>query len=657
MGFDDKIKNYVNEKKIEWILVDCFDTLVHRKISHDRLIELWSIELTKRYGLCSLETLINIRKEAERAVNYEKGIIIREFTYCDLMNQCWKRIKSLGDVVEEDFDKFYQYCLDLEVSLEAKNIYTDEYIVALLRGLCDIKICVLSDIYLEADCISELLKSNGIDFIEEIIVSCENGKAKYSGDLYSYALEKLGVHCKKAVMIGDNHKSDCVMAQKNGIKAFEYKHHLYDYRKLVYRNLKSISENDDAQTYSNYAFSLYLFIERLTNRLLKEKYADVYFCSREGQYLKRIFDEYCARHGITELKSHYLYVSRISTYAASLKHLDDEKFEVLFKRYPNISINTFLKSIGIPEADILLIENESHIDFNAVIDDIANSNELVRLRASDIFRSIYEKHRVEQKELFKKIFSDNGTNLSHLAIVDVGWRGTIQDNLYVALVEENANVQGFYIGLSKLNNADSLRNKKTGLLFSEYPIKTPYFDIWSFDRFMFERLLIADHPTTIGYELKDSVVQPIFKGYLNEDEAYKFICPIQESMFEKFKAVDEFFSTAQIDPEQYEKEFVRIHAKELFMLDSNKINTQKRLYDYNHESFGEFSKTKNSFAKELLNAFFYNRIPVKKLVKNKFDISFFSSVSIMTMCITHHLSLLLRCIYYFFYKQVISKYV
>ena len=44
---------------------------------------------------------------------------------------------------------------------------------------------------------------------------------------------------------------------------------------------------------TNYAFPLYLFTMRLYDRLVKTNTRDVLFMSREGQFLKKLFERYC----------------------------------------------------------------------------------------------------------------------------------------------------------------------------------------------------------------------------------------------------------------------------------------------------------------------------------------------------------------------------
>nr|EIU2726600.1 hypothetical protein [Pseudomonas aeruginosa] len=115
-------------------------------------------------------------------------------------------------------------------------------------------------------------------------------------------------------------------------------------------SLKHISNGALAK--SNYdlfpelATTLLYFIEKLHEALVKQGVEQVYFLSREGQPLKRMFDLYQNKVS-GSIESHYLEVSRRSTLLPSLKSLAEEGFETLFRQYRRISLFEFLSSLGL----------------------------------------------------------------------------------------------------------------------------------------------------------------------------------------------------------------------------------------------------------------------------------------------------------------------
>ena len=96
------------------------------------------------------------------------------------------------------------------------------------------------------------------------------------------------------------------------------------------------------------ATTLFYFIQKLHDALVEQGVEQVYFLSREGQPLKRMFDMYRERAG-GRITSHYLEVSRRSTLLPSLGPLAEENFETLFRQYRRISLLEFLSSLGLEQ--------------------------------------------------------------------------------------------------------------------------------------------------------------------------------------------------------------------------------------------------------------------------------------------------------------------
>ena len=71
---------------------------------------------------------------------------------------------------------------------------------------------------------------------------------------------------------------------------------------------------------------------------------------------------------------------------------------------------------------------------------------------------------------FKKYLNSKNFSLQKTGIVDVGWKGTIQDCLYEILEVSQTNEQliGFYFGVCEYTRLNSLTNKKLGYAFKPY---------------------------------------------------------------------------------------------------------------------------------------------------------------------------------------------
>jgi HAD superfamily hydrolase (TIGR01549 family) len=208
----ESIKNIIIDDKIEVVSFDIFDTLVIRPFyKADDLFLLMNKEYGKENGSCSPFSFI--RKKAEE----------------NLRLKWWKTnpdsedfpLKSIYENMTEFFGiprKTAERMYALEKSLEIKYCYErksakDLYELADYLGK---RVILISDMYLEYDTVSDILKKNGYDKHEKLFLSSKEGKLKYSGKLYECALSHLNVSPDRVVHIGDNWKIDFEMSQKLG---------------------------------------------------------------------------------------------------------------------------------------------------------------------------------------------------------------------------------------------------------------------------------------------------------------------------------------------------------------------------------------------------------------------------------------------------------
>ena len=290
------------------------------------------------------------------------------------------------------------------------------------------------------------------------------------------------------------------------------------------------------------ATSLLYFIEKLYIALAEQGIDRVYFLSREGQPLMRMFEIYRERVG-GRITSHYLQVSRRSTLLPSLASLSEESFSTLFRQYRRISLFEFLSSLGlegqtqsIAQALGLRDAAESRRE-----EDFPTSQIFMSLISLPRFQALYESERIARRRAFIDYLSklSGGTPPVQLAIVDVGWKGTIQDNLFALLCRVGDTpvraVTGYYVGLVA-EGAASPNNNKFGLLFSSVGTPSSKFRVFSENRALFEVLLAADHGSIVSYESAEGgCAQPI-RGEFNEGEMLATeVFPVQRQLFTHFE--------------------------------------------------------------------------------------------------------------------------
>lgn len=319
------------------------------------------------------------------------------------------------------------------------------------------------------------------------------------------------------------------------------------------------------------ATTLLYFIARLYDALVEQGVRQVYFLSREGQPLKRMFDLYQNKVS-GSITSHYLEVSRRSTLLPSLDPLAEEGFETLFRQYRRISLFEFLSSLGL-EVQMRSIALALGLPEGAEVtreEDFPTSQTFSALKALPLFQYLYESERLARRRAFIAYLEglSGGTLPARLFIVDVGWKGTIQDNLFALLCRKGDTpvhaVTGYYIGLVAAGAA-SPSNDKYGLLFSSVGTTSPKFRVFNENRALFEVVLAADHGSIVTYVTTSDGHAKAIRGEFEEGEMLaREVFPVQRQLFEHFERLLKEIPVPGKGRKLSFAEVVRAHARMIF---------------------------------------------------------------------------------------------
>lgn len=351
-------------------------------------------------------------------------------------------------------------------------------------------------------------------------------------------------------------------------------------------------------SYTNYSFSLACFIYKLYYEIVREQITEVFFLAREGEFLKRLFDGFLEiAHAGEQVSSEYLYVSRQSTYAASLtEEIDNEEFSRLFRQFPAMSVHAFLKNLSFSDNEIELVSNEFPQGIDLVIDGFGESNVYIQLRSNDIFRKIYKQRISKQKQLLTEYLTSKGMyNNKKVAIVDVGWRGSIQDNIYLSNPSINT-IYGYYLGLVG-DVWTEKNNRKKGLLFADYPCKTRFYNIFNFDSHFFERVLTASHPSTRGYGYHEGQIVPEFNEFGEEEKNYILIKELQDRIYDRVLGILGYYAQNKMTFDEVNEVTAAFHIRALTEVNAQNMKFQNQLLVNQEENFGAQTSNKAILAK------------------------------------------------------------
>ena len=587
------------------ILSDFFNTIVYRDISDDVLLNIWAKRLSASLNFCvSAKSLIKERHIAARIL-FRSNKDIKEIKYEDLISELSRILYKKHNIQK---DNLFTISLQIEDEINLEHLFVNQELVEVYRALNSEgkRIYIVSDYILSKQTISKYIQCLNIDALfEDIFVSCDCGGRKVDGSLYWFVKKEIGQE-NSFLMIGDNINSDYHMALKCNINAFHIQSDNIN-RKVVYDiegELKSLAFAKE--TFSNYGFGLYIFIDRLYQALIKDNHSSLLFFSREGYDFVQLFEMYQARKP-RRIDCKYIYVSRKSTLLAAIYDGKNFDFSPIKNANNTLSVNDFLRNLSIDANQLNSCIYNLIKDFNLEVpiecffeSDVFNT----LLHSSEFVNDLI--HRcLEEKQKIKKYLSQNiDISKKRIAVCDVGWKGTIQDNLYCGLDRE-VSIWGYYFGLESLTGKENSDNIKNGIVFTCYPTRSKYYKYTNFETHLLEQILCAPHGSALGYEYIDNQVVPKLAEPSDADVCiYNFAKRIKPNVFATFETLCNIFDVSAEDSYSMDKQLYRYFVKGQLTLNKEAIEFEKISLNSKTNNFGHFTSEISRKKKSLLSYFF-----------------------------------------------------
>lgn len=489
------------------LLVDLFDTIIHRSVHPFTVIERWAGALA---ASCAIP--LPAREIARIRRTGYLGLVAQhdEPSYRMMMEDLHERLTVGGFLARgTDVDAFCRTALETEEMVEMKSHAVNRRMARLLaaryeRGL--ITHCV-SDHYLPEPTIRRFLEHLGVSApIDRIFVSGDHAATKRSGRLYPIVLSQLGIAPGGVLMVGDNPRADGEMARRAGLRTriirnatrrIRNKAELLSRRSgLAWnparRHLRQLARAD--RPFLPYALVYYAFTDRLFGRLKKAGARLVVFLAREGLFLKQCFDRYQEDSVApsARVRTAYLKLSRMASTMLMLRELPDETFGM----FRAVSLRFFVTSLPFDDAGIArVLALFPGLDADRVIEGFPGSPELREVVGNGEFRTLYngavQRNRTAFRRYLRGILGDE----REIHLVDIGWRGKMQLNLHLFTSIPTA---GYYLGF-EFERCQIDGDRAEGLIFASYPRLTPLHGILQSNRQFYEQLAAAPHGAACAY--------------------------------------------------------------------------------------------------------------------------------------------------------------
>ena len=613
------------------VCFDYFDTLFTRNIEPEATKRVAAGVLSQvLHGVVSGAKLYEIRRQLEPFLCRENDYagLDPEFNLAEFGRYYFFALyQQFADLLTDwTPGRFIQTVLEIELAVELQVQTPCRETLDVARELKEQgrKIVLISDFYLPKEWFQKMVAINEVaDLFDHLYVSAEYRLKKASGRLYDHVCRDLDCPADKMIMIGDNLHADGTMAAEAGLMTLTLK-------PLEEQTPDNGGISVDSRTWTSASVaaefsrlligsgpfremgsSLWLFICRLFQQLMRDGTRDVFFFSKEGEFLRSLFDQFQQEViGYREINSHYLLVSRKATFLASLRPLAEEDFARLFTYYHEVSLLDFLQSLNVETSIAENICEELGLDGLTRFPGLKHHPIFQTLISSVRFQKEYERRRVFQRQNFIRYLDSFGVAYRRdgLTIVDVGWKGSIQDNVYHILQGE-VPLQGYFIG-SLIATEWTPTNLKKGLLFDDIPQPTPFFNVYNNNRSLFEMLLGATHGSADGYFTPDqyeglpSDHQRMVYTTIQDDQGTlhvtsldlpeerelfeRMIRPLQKKTLHLASRMNRIYLMmgCTLPDEEW---FARQHARMVFLPEEEEIDLFEEMYHL--ENFGIFEYT------------------------------------------------------------------
>lgn len=385
----------------------------------------------------------------------------------------------------------------LEFEIEKKVLCPIPENIELIHEFLDRgqKVILLSDMYYSANQLRELLKNASERIAGEcdVIVSSEYDKTKRSGELFQKVFELYSISPGELAHYGDDLVADLEVPRRLGVSCILLKPPVLPvWEKTLSRSdsasialISGITANlkyENSLEHIGAAFAgpiLYSYVYWILTNAGSHGIKHLYFMSRDGYILMRIAEKLQPALA-PGLKMHYLYVSRRAVMTATYFELDDNRcWDFIILNHPDVTVREM--------ADRLLLSTEELLNAcraqgrNYSADDTIDFDNAGWIRwcvtVQPEIKTLIECRSAEARKNLLDYFRKSHVfdSAAGVGLVDVGWKGTIQDSIYFLLQRVNPETQltGYYFGLSIYTNHHIQANRKFGYAFYPYT-QTPF---------------------------------------------------------------------------------------------------------------------------------------------------------------------------------------
>ncbi len=603
----------------EVVTFDLFDTLVIRKVHNPDLIKFpvarYIAAKAASAGITiSWEKVQKIRDELEQQNRAETGQQFADYEahYPTFMERCLKQIFA-----DHYTDVLLDQVTNYEILMESRMIVPRKLMIDWMKELCSLKkrIVIISDIYLPASHLKKLLKHIGIlKYVEDVVSSADSFCAKASGAAFPL-VEKNFVFTKNSWLhVGDNPISDGLRPSEFGINALvlhdaaermrksitrrylDYSYIRPFWRGRALQQLMQPHEEENVKRDPLYIEGFNFlgpmigaFVQEVAERCETKGITKVFFLAREGYTFKLFWDK-CIPVLFPEKnvpEAEYLYVSRMALAGTTCAYqgLTKENAAIAFLPPGNRDFRDICRIFQLnPEPFKPILA-----DYNLQVDTCLshhhdgftseNQENFTAILSDDKFQNEIKRQTRPASNAMIKYFTEAGLfDHQDVAIVDIGWLGTIQRFIYDAVKhhEKCPTLHGMLFAATRgISFPESNKNRLEGLIYDRNKF-TLAPSLIMYNRDLFEEVCRPPHPTLNSYRLTKNGYELEFRQEDDEigraeKEQDHYFAPLQKGLQDAAQAYGAAAALLGYKAQDYKPWFNYLLATKLAFPKANEV--------------------------------------------------------------------------------------
>ncbi len=259
------------------------------------------------------------------------------------------------------------------------------------------------------------------------------------------------------------------------------------------------------------------FVLWILHRARQHSIRRLYFISRDGQVLLKLARTLAPKLGLA-CEMRYLYGSRQAWHLPALTQIGESELSWIMDDTDFLSIRSVLRRVEVTPDAIsgpLVSAGFGAVDWDRNLERIERVKLRDVLRENVVREAIGHSASERRGRLLEYLRQEGLLDGKRAALVDLGWRGRLQDSLAAVLAFAGAPApRGLYFGLTSTRGAREPSEREA--YFFDRRQRIGFYDAVPGISQMMEMFCAGDHGLTIGYRCEDRCIVPVLAQERNQ---------------------------------------------------------------------------------------------------------------------------------------------